>query len=343
MKKLIKPFSSLTKFILANFIVGFMITILSPRNFFDNTIEMVLLGSLWSGSISITQWLGHAYIGIKLDEKYDIIKDTKKRFLFGNLFLVAYSTFAFAIVQTILIYISGGDGIEWVKYWFPKFWHMPVIISFVISFVLSTFTYFKNWKESVLKEQKLKEEVLSYKYESLKNQLNPHFLFNSFNVLSDLIHEDQNLADKFVQKLSELYRYVLESRNKELISLKEELQFIESYTFLLKMRFENKLQINVDVNSIENKFLIPMSIQLLIENAVKHNEVSKENPLIIDIYQENNTLIVSNKIVKIKTKVESSFIGLSNLKQQYSFLTEKKIGITETNSLFMVKIPTLNN
>ena len=343
MKNIVKPFPNLASFILVNLFVGFLVTITFSNEFFENTWQMILIGSIWGGTISITQWLGHAYIGMKLDQKYDILKQTKKRMILGGILVAIYSVIAFAVVQVILMQLAYGNGISWVKYWLPKYWYIPVVISFLIAFLLSSITYLKNWKKSVLNQEKLKAENLTYKYESLKNQLNPHFLFNSFNVLSDLIHEDQDLAEKFVQKLSDLYRYVLESRNKELVSVKEEMEFIKSYSFLLTTRFEKKLDLIIEINPEENKFIVPMSIQLLIENAVKHNEVTKENPLKIEVTQNENFIIVSNKKSKIKTQAISNKIGLENLKQQYNYFTDKEVDITNSEEYFIVKIPILNS
>jgi len=343
MKNIVKPFPNLASFILVNLFVGFLVTITFSNEFFENTWQMILIGSIWGGTISITQWLGHGYIGMKLDQKYDILKQTKKRMILGGILVAIYSVIAFAVVQVILMQLAYGNGISWVKYWLPKYWYIPVVISFLIAFLLSSITYLKNWKKSVLNQEKLKAENLTYKYESLKNQLNPHFLFNSFNVLSDLIHEDQDLAEKFVQKLSDLYRYVLESRNKELVSVKEEMEFIKSYSFLLTTRFEKKLDLIIEINPEENKFIVPMSIQLLIENAVKHNEVTKENPLKIEVTQNENFIIVSNKKSKIKTQAISNKIGLENLKQQYNYFTDKEVDITNSEEYFIVKIPILNS
>jgi len=125
--------------------------------------------------------------------------------------------------------------------------------------------------------------MLAYKYESLRNQINPHFLFNSLNVLSDLVYDDQVLAIKFIRQLSDLFRYILDSRDKELVPLSEELEFIRSFTFLLKTRFEQKLTIDIEVQPGQNDYIVPMTLQLLIENAVKHNEVSEAFPLRIQI------------------------------------------------------------
>ena len=342
MKNLIKPFPNFASFVLTNLFLGFLVNFLLTSKYFDNTWQMIILGSIWGGSISITQWLGHAYIGVKLDEKIDILKQTKKRVIAGIVLIALYSIVAFSIVQVILIELAGGNGIEWMMHFLPNYGYIIVLISLFISFIMSSITYFKNWKSILLREQKLKEEIISYKYESLKSQLNPHFLFNSFNVLSDLIHEDQDLADKFVQKLSELYRYVLESRNKELVSIDEELKFIESYVFLLKIRFEDKLNFEINIEPDKQKQIVPMAIQILIENAVKHNEISKEKPLTIKVYQDKNDILVFNNIAKITTKVESNSIGLSNLKQQYALFSDRKMEVIETESDFMVKLPILN-
>jgi len=182
--------------------------------------------------------------------------------------------------------------------------------------------------------------MMTYKYDSLRNQINPHFLFNSLNVLSDLVIEDQKLAVKFIRQLSLLYRYVLDSSQKELISVQEEFTFIESYKFLLETRFEKGLEIQLPEQS-NNRWVVPLSVQLLLENAVKHNVVSESKPLSILITYEDDYLIVKNNFQPKETGERSSGKGLDNIIARYHFFTKQPVIITQDSENFTVKIPLL--
>ena len=182
---------------------------------------------------------------------------------------------------------------------------------------------------------------MTYKYESLRNQINPHFLFNSLNVLSELVYDDQDLAVKFIRQLSDLFRYVLDSRDKELVPLSEELKFTESYVFLLKIRFEDKLNIKTEIEAQTSDYLIPMTLQLLIENAVKHNEISAAFPLTISIRRKNGFLEVENNLQPKEVGEDSRKTGLKNLIQQYAFFSGHPIEILPSAHVFLVCVPIL--
>jgi len=190
----------------------------------------------------------------------------------------------------------------------------------------------------------LQEENIISQFESLKSQVNPHFLFNSLNVLSSLIFIDQNKAAKFVRQMSKVYRYVLEHKDMDTITVREELPFIESYIFLLKTRFDRNLKVIMDIpEEIKNFHVAPIVIQLLLENAIKHNIVSKLKPLTIRIFEKEHYLVVQNNMqLKSSTEV-SSRVGLNNIRKRYEYLTTKKVIIEENNENFTVKIPLLDH
>jgi LytS/YehU family sensor histidine kinase len=185
--------------------------------------------------------------------------------------------------------------------------------------------------------------MLAYKYETLRNQINPHFLFNSFNVLSDLVYDDQKAAVKFISQMSDLFRYVLDSRDKELVPLKDEMRFIRSYAFLLTTRFENKLKIEFQLEANEDEYIVPVSLQMLIENAVKHNEISEAYPLTIKISKEKDYISVTNSL-KIKDVHETKgATGINNLQQQFAFFTDLPILIDHSAKEYVVKLPVLKS
>ncbi len=187
----------------------------------------------------------------------------------------------------------------------------------------------------------LQKENIKSQFEVLKNQVNPHFLFNSLNVLSSLIYIDKDAAAKFVRQLSKVYRYVLEYKDKETISLHNELDFLESYIFLLKTRFDKNLIINTSIHPRFNKKrIVPMALQLLMENAIKHNVISKKKPLKIDIsIDENNYLVISNNLQKKSSVEMSSNIGIKSINKRYEYITDDKVIINKTEADFTVKLP----
>lgn len=202
--------------------------------------------------------------------------------------------------------------------------------------------YYIKYQQNRIKEQKVIAGTASAKFDALKNQLDPHFLFNSLNVLTSLIEENPENAQKFTTWLSKVYRYVLEQKDKELVSVDEELEFAQTYMSLLKMRFEESIifEIPEKASNPESK-VVPLSLQLLLENAVKHNTVTSSKPLRIKIYEDGNYLVVENNLQLKDIVKKSSGVGLSNIMQRYDLLTTKKININKEAARFGVAIPML--
>lgn len=199
---------------------------------------------------------------------------------------------------------------------------------------------FGKWKESLILQEKLKEENLLAKLESLKKQLDPHFLFNSLSVLSGVLYQDVNLADKFITQLSKVYRYVLDSQDESLIVIEEELKFVDAYFFLLKVRLQDKIILEKELPIFDNHVKIaPLAIQLLVENAVKHNQALNDKPLIIRFYVKDEYFWVENNLQLREEEVYSSKIGIKNLQDRYLYLANKSIHVIETETLFKVGLP----
>lgn len=200
-------------------------------------------------------------------------------------------------------------------------------------------------KQSVqLENESLRGEALRSQYESLKNQLSPHFLFNSLTALKTLINESPDTAQNYVNNLSKALRYTLRSNEEQLVTLKEEMDFTESYLFLIRMRFDTNLSIKSSIAENYYPFrLPPLTIQALVENAVKHNEVSKRKPLIITIHtSESGTLIVRNNLQEKITREDGTGIGLTNLSKQFNLLLGKDILISNDTNEFRVEVPLIN-
>ena len=197
-------------------------------------------------------------------------------------------------------------------------------------------------QESKVKEQKIIAGTASAKFETLKNQIDPHFLFNSLNVLSSLIEENPENAQRFTTSLSKVYRYVLEQKDKDLVSIEEELAFAKTYMNLLQMRFENSLTYEVIIDTIQPEAkVVPLSLQLLLENAVKHNIISEQKPLHIKIYIDNDVLVIQNNYQKKSVLQDGQGVGIQNIISRYNIITDRKVAIEQNENTYTVKIPIL--
>lgn len=223
-----------------------------------------------------------------------------------------------------------------------SFYFVSLLITIAITVFFHAFYFYKELQKRKVTEQKIIAGTASAQFDALKNQLDPHFLFNSLNVLTSLIDENPDAAQNFTTSLSKVYRYVLEQKNKELVTVAEELQFARTYVRLLKMRFEDSIVFDIpDKLSNPEAKVVPLSLQLLLENAVKHNVVNSTKPLTISIYEHDNNLVVKNNLQPKETMKKGSGVGLVNIRQRYHLLTERQVSINKTTSHFSVEIPML--
>ncbi|MEO7991053.1 MAG: histidine kinase [Chryseolinea sp.] len=222
---------------------------------------------------------------------------------------------------------------------------LTIVISISIFYlILNRKSHFRMRHMEIQAEQLMKENAMA-QFEALKNQVSPHFLFNSLSILSSLVHVDANLSEKFIDQLSKAYRYILEHKDNDTVSLKTELDFLASYAFLLKIRFENKFDVKISITDqeAEKYYIAPLTLQLLIENCVKHNRMSQKEPLVITILIKDDYLVVMNP-VRPRSELEritSTGIGLTNIKNRYQLLTKSPVQIGKDEDLFTVKIPLL--
>ena len=219
-------------------------------------------------------------------------------------------------------------------------WLIYVLVASGINVVFFMKFFIRRWKESILQTERLEKEKAQVQFDNLKNQLNPHFLFNALTSLNSLITENQELASQFLQHMSKVYRYVLQNKEKNFVSLQTELDFIKNYVFLAETRFGGSLTIKFDLReSAQEQAIVPVTLQILIENALKHNIVDHDRPLHIDIFTSGDYLVISNNLQKRKTVESSNKLGLDNLKSLYRFLTERPVIVEELNDRFNVKVP----
>jgi len=198
--------------------------------------------------------------------------------------------------------------------------------------------FYYIWQRTVSSENALRESNLKYRYMSLKSQVNPHFLFNSLNTLSEMVHSDPREAEKYIQELASVYRYVIENEEKDFVPLEDEISFARAFFKLHETREKEKIFMNINTGDTSGLMIIPVSLQILIENAIKHNTASREQPLVIDIERDNDYLVVRNKLQR-KNVMETMKLGLENLKERLKLITGKELKINDDGHYYMVQIP----
>ena len=254
-------------------------------------------------------------------------------------------------IATLLMEFTGQHGLR--KLGPPPLWIALGRINYALTFVISISIFYLilnrkshfRMRQMEMHAEQLKKENALAQFEALKNQVSPHFLFNSLSILSSLVHVDANLSEKFIDQLSKAYRYILEQKDNETVCLKTELDFLNSYAFLLKIRFKNKFDVKISVTDqeAEKYHIAPLTLQLLIENSVKHNRMSEKEPLIVAISIKDDYLVVINP-VRPRSEIErmtSTGIGLENIKNRYQLLTKSPVEIQQDEELFTVRIPLL--
>ena len=292
---------------------------------------------------SVVLYFANAVIFIQLDKHFEKNRFHIKRLVIGFLasFLISGLAIFFLRIFEDVVFENKTFS-EFLKNESPSNYIVALVITVIVSLLIHLVYFYKAYQENRVKQEKIIAGNASAQFESLKNQLDPHFLFNSLNVLSSLIEENPENAQKFTTSLSKIYRYVLEQRDKELISVAEELRFAKTYMNLLKMRFENSITFELpeDFENEEAK-VVPLALQLLLENAIKHNVVSEQKPLHIKISVVRNQLVVENNLQKKETLQTRKGVGLQNIVDRYAIISTRNVAIEETNDSFIIKLPIL--
>lgn len=315
-----------------------------PLLLFDGTLDYGLLGYLPNWGISFlytaTYWLVCRQIFIVMRRRYPFAHQLNRRILYTGAYLIV----AFVLINVVLHFICLPIMQNYPEQ-YTSAYDMIVgsaLIVLLISAIYESIYLYHNWKRTLLEAEQLRREQVESQLEGLKSQVNPHFLFNSLNTLSYLIPEDENRAVQFVQKLSRVYRYILEMRDKKLVSLADELRFLQSYTFLVKERFAENLQVNIEVPAaLHERRIVPLALQLLMENAIKHNVISQAQPMCIRIYAEGGQLCVVNSLQRKRQLFASTGLGLENIKNRYRYFTEERVRVEERDGQFLVCLPLL--
>lgn len=269
--------------------------------------------------------------------------------LYASMLLLLNNAVAFGMISLFdYIWGTSGDPLSDALMNMKGTYTFAMIATFLSSVYANSF-YLKSYLKAQDEKQKLeialikeKEIALQFQLNSLKLQINPHFLFNNFSTLSELIESEPETASDFLSHLSKVYRHIVRNLNVNLIDLRDELKFIDSYFYLMKLRHGEGIKVNIDSDLRTSNYKIPpASLQLLIENAIKHNAFSAEQPLIIDIRAEKDYLVVRNLKQPLECHAESTGIGQSNIASRYSLLSSKEIRIENSDHLYSVSIPLL--
>jgi LytS/YehU family sensor histidine kinase len=310
-----------------------------PKGFLSlNFMGIVVVYSL---SIGIPIMKSYEYIGWKLEKYVPYLARPLLRFILTALLEVIAGIIIVIIVNYLIFVVIMDQQIgSLYKKTYEAFWYLA---SFTVIGVLiiNTSQFFKNWKQSVINEERLKREKLAIEYEALKNQVNPHFLFNSLTALTTLVYTDQQKAVDFIKEFSNVFRYVLESMGNEIVDFTTEKKLLGSVAFLYLIRHEDSIKININLPDSDEKYIIPMALQMLLENAIKHNSFSSAKPLMVEICEDGDYVLVKNNMQPKKSEIVSSKIGLENIKSRYKYLSEKEVVIETTGNDYLVKIPVL--
>lgn len=290
-------------------------------------------------------YLANALLIINLLRHYGLKIFQPKNLALCILGNVLVSMLAIFISRSIII--SGINGVDYEVFLQgeePGYYITSLVIAIVISGMFYGFYYYKNRQEAKVKQQKIIARSATARFDALKNQLDPHFLFNSLNVLTSLIDEDPYQAQRFTTSLSKVYRYVLEQKNKELVPVEEEYAFARTYVRLLKMRFEDSIIFEIpEESSMPEAMIVPLSLQLLLENAVKHNVVTSSRPLKITVKESDGHILVTNNLQEKAVVKKSSGVGLNNIRQRYALLSDREVRIRKTEDQFSVALPMLTH
>ena len=296
---------------------------------------------LYTILIAFIIWQGNRYLLFTLRTYFDWFDKPVRKIVAVLLAITFYTIPISTVLLTGWYYIFAQGQVDWSVVFTSTLIIMICVV--FITHVYETVFLVRDSESEMLKNEQLEKAKAQAELEALKNQIDPHFIFNSLNTLSHLIEDDPIRARLFNDNMAEVFRYILNNKGKALVLLQEEIQFVKDYFSLLEIRFERAIQLKMDIESelLDHYLIPPISLQILLENATKHNEFSQNNPLIIQIRLEENELTISNESRHKLIRKPSSGIGLQNLNERYKLTTEKSIHVTESDNHFYVLLPVL--
>ena len=290
-------------------------------------------------------WIGNRYIMIYSRKRYPMFNEVRKRLWVQSLVMLVFTVASNMILDQLADSFFSKDSGPLTEA--DSFIHSnsaAIFCTIMMIAIYESIFFMHQLRKSVQETEKLKRESLNAELNALKTQVNPHFLFNNLNTLSSIIPENPDMAVEFVQQLSKVYRHILEVQDEQSILLKDELDVLRAYAFLLQTRFGDNLDITIDVSEEKlKKRIVPLSLQMLMENAIKHNIVSSDKPLKVNVFAENGNLVVSNNLQRKKQVNKSTGIGLDNIRNRCKLLGNGEVEVTESGSSFTVSIPLIEN
>lgn len=295
--------------------------------------------------ITTAIWLGNRYIMIHSRTKYPQFNEVRKRLWYQSALMLLFTLAANITLGQLADQVFRRDnGALTLTDIIIHSNSAAVFCTIMIIAVYESIYFMNELRKSVEEKEMLKRESLNAQLDALRTQVNPHFLFNNLNTLASVIPENQDQAVQFVQQLSKVYRHILEVQDQPSIPLRDELEVMKAYAFLLKTRFGDNLGITINVpdEKLEKK-IVPLSLQILMENAIKHNIVSSDKPLKVDVYAENGHLVVHNNLQKKNQVNVSTGIGLDNIRNRCRLLGNDQVQVVENGSSFTVSIPLIDN
>jgi two-component system LytT family sensor kinase len=305
------------------------------------SLMFVLVGLVvWAGAVRLSKYI----------ERSIFNKNISYKLLFLCFSLLAYGLLAACLfgfcysVFDIFLYRNYDAWKSFSSFSYDLYFGAFMFYLLILAYSGIVF-YYKNWKESQLNAERLMRENIQAKYDVLKSQIDPHFFFNSLSVLTNLVYKSADLSAEYITQLAKSYRYILDKKFENLVSIKTELEFLESYSFLIRIRHQSSIAFNIDIDEkVMNTGMVPpATLQMLVENAVKHNRFSANDPLRIDIKDVGDSLIVTNDLRKRSGLHNSIGVGLDNISKRYELTSDKRIEITETKDKFIVKVPIISN
>ena len=335
-----QPFDQPWKRLLLHLVISVVAAIASmPAYYPDFSYIYKITFLIFVGDV--TQAFFHILAFYHLQKRYDWMEDTAKRVSWGIFWHTFITLFVFFTVTVACFAIINQFTFTDSFFILLNYWFIPLSIGIVVIVFAVAGEFFRNWKKSLASEEKLKAELMNYKYESLRNQINPHFLLDSFQSLKKLVRSNPWQASEFILKISNLYRHVLEVKDKEFISLKEELTYLQPYIDLLQFRYGKRLNISLDIDPGADDLIPPLSLQFLVENAVENNLKELNDHLVITILVKDDTIIIENSKQPNKNLLEILSEKIEHIRQQYHFYASRPIDLLETPETFTVKLPIL--
>lgn len=301
----------------------------------------IKLSFLYTIMIAFVIWQGNRYLHFTLRTYFDWINKPLQKIGVLLLTIIFYTVPVSVLLLVGWYNIFSSTPVNWTV--ITESTLIILIAVIFITHVYETVFLVKQSENEMVKTEQLERAKAEAELEAIKNQIDPHFIFNSLNTLSHLIEEKPQRAKLFNDNLADVYRYILQNKARSLVLLREEIEFLQSYFLLLQIRFDNAVALKIkEVETVMDAYLIPpISLQILMENAIKHNEFSEASPLLVEIEMKNEVLIVHNRVKKKLLRKDSSKIGLQNLQERYKLTTNLEIEITEEEKDFTVSLPVL--